>query len=184
MSNSIDYTVEGAIENGELRHYPPMVLVTVQGMADNEAFRVLFRYISGNNRTVTNVPMTVPVISTGERIAMTAPVISNNASFSFVLPPSYTIDNSPLPLDPRSTLESLPERWVAALRFHGTAGAEAVAAKSRELRDILARHEILTKGAAFLMRYNAPFTPGFLRRNEVGIELVAPSTLRLRSTDE
>ena len=128
--------------------------------------------------------MTVPVISTGERIAMTAPVISNNASFSFVLPPSYTIDNSPLPLDPRSTLESRPEQWVAALRFHGTAGAEAVAAKSRELRDILARHEILTQGAAFLMRYNAPFTPGFLRRNEVGIELVAPSTLRLRSTDE
>lgn len=184
MSNTIDYSIEKTIENAELRHYPPMVLVTVQGMADNEAFGILFPYISGNNRTVTKVPMTVPVISTGQRIAMTAPVVSDEDSFSFVLPPSYTIGNTPQPLDPRSTLESVPERWIAALRFRGTAGAEAVAEKCRELRDILARHEILTKGAAFLMRYNAPVTPGFLRRNEVGIELVAPSSLWMRSTDE
>lgn len=184
MSNTINYTIEKTIEDAELRHYPPMVLVTVQGMADNEAFGILFRYISGNNRTVTKVPMTVPVISTGKRIRMTAPVLSSRESFSFVLPPTYTIDNSPAPLDPRSTLESVPERWVAALRFRGTADAEAVAEKSQELRDILTRHEILSKGAVFLMRYNAPFTPGFLRRNEVGIELVAASTLQRRSTDE
>jgi hypothetical protein len=173
MSENLDYTVEKTIDNIELRRYPPIVVATVRGMPDNEAFRILFRYISGSNRTVSKIEMTVPVISTGQRIAMTAPVVSSDDTFSFVLPSSYSIESSPVPLDPRSTLEQIPERHVAALRFRGTAGASAVAEKRRELLETLARHEILCKGAPFLMRYNAPFTPGFMRRNEVGIELAA-----------
>jgi len=173
MSENLDYKVEKTIDNIELRRYPPIVVATVRGMPDNEAFRILFRYISGSNRTVSKIEMTVPVISTGQRIAMTAPVVSSDDTFSFVLPSSYSIESSPVPLDPRSTLEQIPERHVAALRFRGTAGASAVAEKRRELLETLARHEILCKGAPFLMRYNAPFTPGFMRRNEVGIELAA-----------
>ena len=174
MSETIPYSVEKTIGSVELRRYPAMVLATVHGMRDNEAFRILFRYISGNNRTVTRLAMTVPVISSSERIAMTAPVISGGGSFSFVLPPSSSITTTPQPLDPRSTLESVPERWVAALRFRGTADARAVADKSRRLLDVLARNDLPTRGPSFLMRYNAPFTPGLLRRNEVAIEVMAP----------
>lgn len=173
MSQQVQYTIERRIENVELRRYPETVLATVRGMPDNEAFRILFRYITGNNQTSQSVSMTVPVVSSGERIAMTAPVISEPASFSFVLPPPYTLATSPRPLDPRSTLEAIPPRRVAVLRFRGVARPAKVRRKTQALRDLLKRHEILTRGGPFLMRYNPPYTPGFLRRNEVAIE-VAP----------
>jgi len=171
VSETIKYAVEGKVEGVELRRYPPVVLATVRGIADNDAFRILFRYISGHNQPVKKIPMTAPVISTAARIPMTAPVISAPDSFSFVMPPSYPDDDIPAPLDPRSTLERIPQRRVAALRFRGIATQNAVAEKTRQLLDTLARHEIPTEGTSFLMRYNAPFTPGFMRRNEVGIEL-------------
>jgi hypothetical protein len=42
--------------------------------------------------------------------------------------------------------------------------------KARLLSALTAKG-IHTIGEPFLMRYNAPFTPGFLRRNEVGVEI-------------
>lgn len=163
MSERLPYTVEQAIDGVEVRSYAPMVLATVRRMPDNEAFGILFKYISGNNRSAKR--------SASERIPMTAPVFSGSDSFSFAVPPSYSIDTAPRPLDSRSVLESVPARRVAVLRFSGTAPGRTVAAKSRELLDTLARHGLRAKGSPFLMRYNAPFTPGFMRRNEVGVEL-------------
>lgn len=163
MSDQLPYKVEQIIEGVEIRRYPPMVLATVREMPDNEAFGILFRYISGNNRSARSAE--------GERIAMTAPVFSMDDSFSFAMPPTYSIETAPAPLDTRSVIERIPARRVAALRFSGNAPMKAVAARSRQLLDTLARHEIRTKGPTFLMRYNPPFMPGFMRRNEVGVEL-------------
>jgi len=39
------------------------------------------------------------------------------------------------------------------------------------LLESLQKAGIATRGKPVLMRYNAPWTPGFLRRNEVGIEI-------------
>lgn len=173
MTQAIDYTVERKIDNVELRRYPPIVLATVRGIGDSDAFRILFKYLSGNNRSAKKIPMTAPVVSTAARIPMTAPVVSSQDSFSFVLPPSYRSEDIPAPLDPRSVLEQIPQRRVAALRFRGIATRHAIAAKTRELLDTLAQNEIPAKGTVFLMRYNAPFTPGLMRRNEVAVELPA-----------
>ena len=41
----------------------------------------------------------------------------------------------------------------------------------KRLLTILENNDLKTKGEPFLMRYNSPFTPGFLRRNEVAIEI-------------
>ena len=38
-------------------------------------------------------------------------------------------------------------------------------------RKALEEAKISIVGTPFLMRYNPPFTPGFLRRNEVGVEI-------------
>ena len=42
----------------------------------------------------------------------------------------------------------------------------------QELIAILKTHKIQIKGEPVLMRYNSPFTPGFLRRNEVAVEII------------
>lgn len=43
--------------------------------------------------------------------------------------------------------------------------------KTIELIKTLQNNNIETKGQPFLMRYNDPWTPPFLRRNEVAIEV-------------
>jgi hypothetical protein len=170
MTETIPYEVTGSLGEVELRRYPAILLVSVQGLEENEAFWVLFRYISGNNRPGKKVPMTAPVI-TPEKIAMTAPVISGTAGMSFVLPASYTRDEVPEPIDTRASISEVPAREIAVIRFSGRASPADVAAARDRLLGALREKGISTAGEPFLMRYNAPFTPGFLRRNEVGVEI-------------
>jgi hypothetical protein len=170
MTETIPYEVTGSLGEVEFRRYPAILLVTVKGLEENEAFWVLFRYISGNNRPGKKVPMTAPVI-TPEKIAMTAPVISGTAGMSFVLPASYTRDQVPEPIDTRASVSEVPAREIAVIRFSGRASPGDVAGVRERLLRILGEQGIATHGEPFLMRYNAPFTPGFLRRNEVAVEV-------------
>lgn len=174
MTESVEYSVLKADGRFEVRQYPAMVLVAVEGLSDNESFRILLDYISGNNGTRRRVPMTAPVISSrtpGERIPMTTPVVSRKGLFAFVLPGGFTADNSPAPLDPRASLVHVQNRKVAVLRFRGRAPERAVRDRTEELLSRAKDFGLQAVGEPFLMRYNPPFTPGFLRRNEVAVEI-------------
>jgi len=65
----------------------------------------------------------------------------------------------------------VPARTLAVLRFSGWARDATVEEKKKILLATLARNSLKVKGEAVLMRYNPPFTPWFLRRNEVAIEV-------------
>lgn len=103
----LNYTVIEKIESAEVRRYPPRVVAEVNGMKnDNEAFMVLFRYISGQNGAKENVAMTAPVEVNKEsiNIAMTAPVEKTNSaksgvSMRFFLPTAFTVGSAPKPND-------------------------------------------------------------------------------------
>ena len=115
--------------------------------------------------------MTAPVI-TSAQIPMTAPVVSDGQSMSFVMPGGKEKEEMPEPLDQRVKITSLPRRELAVIRFKGYAGQEDVKETTSRLLEGLKKSGITTKGLPVLMRYNAPWTPGFLRRNEVGIEII------------
>ncbi|MGD0424805.1 MAG: heme-binding protein [Candidatus Bathyarchaeia archaeon] len=164
------YDVAGRIGEVELREYPELMLATVTGRSDNSAFGLLFRYISGENRTRRKIPMTAPVI-TSEKIKMTAPVVSDANLFSFVMPLEYKLEEIPEPLDPDIVVQKIPARKLAVIRFRGYAREKSVNEVKSRLSSLLQKNGILTIGELFLMRYNPPWTPGFMRRNEVGIEI-------------
>lgn len=170
MTEEIPYRVTGQIGEIEFRTYPAIRVASVSGYPDNEAFGYLFRYISGNNRVKQKIAMTAPVITT-ETIPMTAPVISDAATMSFVMPEGYTRDDLPEPLEPGVRIEEIPARTVAVIRFTGRADPRAVEDQTARLLAILAEHQVRVIGSPFLMRYNAPFVPGFLRRNEAGVPI-------------
>ena len=170
MVEQTKYEIEKAAGNIEIRKYQRMMLATVYGLPDNTAFSMLFDYIAGNNRSRRKIQMTTPVISS-EKIAMTAPVISDNRSFSFALPSDFDVDSTPEPLDEKVRVEEVRARRVAVIRFRGRARARDISERTSELISFSAKQGLRTKGEPFLMRYNPPFMPGFLRRNEVGIEL-------------
>ncbi len=173
MTETVDYSVERSIGEIEIRRYPSIILATVKNASDDFAFSILFRYISGGNRPRSKIAMTAPVISQGknEQIAMTSPVISDDETFSFVMPSSFTIDTIPEPVDDRISITKVPERTLAVVRFSGRANQRDVQRRLDELLGFLSLNGLIAKGRPFLMRYNSPFTPGFLRRNEIGIEI-------------
>jgi hypothetical protein len=175
MTAVVDYEVIRALGPVEIRKYPELTLATVVDASDNIAFSILFDYISGNNGPNHRIAMTAPVISNrpgGDKIAMTAPVISGKGSFSFILPSSYDQQSAPLPRDPTIKIERIKSRTVAVIKFSGRAHEQDLRSEEKILMDTLARSKIKSIGEPFLMRYNSPFTPGFLRHNELAVEII------------
>ena len=171
MVKKVNYQVLRSIDKVELRKYPKLLLATVTGLDENEAFNLLFNYITGSNRTQQKVEMTAPVISS-QKIEMTAPVISTVSAMSFVMPEKFNINTVPTPNNPRVMIEEVQGSTIAVLRFSGHTNTNVVNRYKNELLTVLKKNNIKPTGDPFLMRYNSPFMPGFLRRNELGIKVV------------
>jgi hypothetical protein len=105
---------------------------------------------------------------------MTAPVLSETGSLAFIMPEDYTLETTPEPLDHRVKIAEVPERVVAALRFSGRWSNSIFKKKSNELLAELKNAEVKVAGQVFSMRYNGPYTPWFLRRNEVAVAVELP----------
>jgi len=171
MTEEMPYEVVKKNGDFEIRRYPEVILAVVEGFIGDSGFGLLFQYITGENTTRRRIPMTAPVI-TAEKIPMTAPVISKKESMAFVLPSSYTRQTTPIPLNPAVKIQVQPERDLAVLRFSGRTTDARVTKFQKKLEEMVQSQGLQGKGDPILMRYNSPFTPGFLRRNEVGIEII------------
>jgi hypothetical protein len=152
----------------EIRDYPEHHRVSVDvaaGLSDagSLGFRPLVSYISGNNSSAQSIAMTAPVLQT--------PQDSSHQVVSFVLPSAEADRSWPQPSDPRVQIERRPSCLVAALRFRGYWRVEEVKKRARELLSALESSEFRPVGEPFFARYNPPTTPGFLRRNEVLVEV-------------
>jgi hypothetical protein len=178
MTETIPYEITGKVGEIEFRKYPSVILATVDSDGNDSGFNLLFAFITGSNNTQHKISMTSPVI-TSRQIAMTAPVVSDAKSMSFVMPPRQSQENIPEPLDGRVRITTLPAREVAVIRFKGYARQNEVTAAEERLLDGLKKAAIEPVGGPFLMRYNPPWIPGFLRRNEVAVEIRRQDTAAL-----
>ena len=164
--------------NFELRRYEPYLVAEtiVEGDFDtvgNEGFRRLFDYISGKNRKQQSITMTAPVSqkTESEKISMTAPVnqvrVGEKYQITFVMPAKYTLETLPEPLDTRVKLKAVPGQLIAALRYSGTWSKERYEEKRIRLQVQMKQKNLEPAGEPIFARYNPPFMPWFLRRNEV-----------------
>jgi hypothetical protein len=181
-----EYTViktDGAIE---LRDYEPSIVAEtlVQGDfedASSKAFRTLFRYIDGENEARDKIAMTAPVSQKqgSQKIAMTAPV-SQEASkggwlVSFMMPSSFTMDTIPVPLDDDVKIRQIPAYRAAAIRYSGFWSEKNYERHLAELERWMKSQNLQAAGPAVWARYNAPFTPWFMRRNEILVPVISTS---------
>ena len=180
-----EYRVVKEYEGFELRRYAAFLIAAteVQGEFDaagNRGFRILFDYISGNNEQAEAIAMTAPVgqRAKGEKIAMTAPVSqvkadgsANLYSISFVVPGEYTLETVPRPRDPRVRIQQVPSRLVAVRRYSGRWRIGNYRENESVLLQAVANAGLQTVGEPEYARYNSPFKPWFMRRNEVMIEV-------------
>ena len=162
----------------EVRQYQPQIIAETIVEAEfetagNMAFRRLFDYISGQNRSKESIKMTAPVNqkADSEKIAMTAPVNQQKSegrySVSFLMPSKYTMESLPEPLDSNVKLRQVPARKIAAIRYSGSWSKKKYQANKKLLEEFIAGKKFTITGPDIFARYDPPFQLWFLRRNEV-----------------
>lgn len=179
-----DYKVVQKLEdNIEVREYATYAVaeVVVSGPAaeaGNLAFPILAGYIFGKNKGEHKLAMTAPVTQAAEpvKLEMTAPVTQTATPggfrVQFVLPKGVTLASAPEPLDTRVTLRDIAPSRLAVIRYSGFWSEANYTQHLVKLQTALRAANLVWVGEPVYSRYNAPFTPWFLRRNEIWLHLV------------
>jgi hypothetical protein len=164
----------------ELRRYPACVVAEVSVDADFEqaggiAFRPLVEYIGGNNRSRESMAMTAPVVQSQE-MSMTAPVVQSTEDggrqvIAFVLPSSIAIDSAPIPSDPRINVREVPPVLTAVARYSGRWSQGSYRQRVEQLLTAIEADGLTAVSEPRFARFDPPFKPWFLRRNEVHIDV-------------
>ena len=177
MTEQQPYDVVKKYAGFEVRRYPTHLVAEVAvdssfTDAGNRAFGVLVGFISGNNSARGKIAMTAPVVQEPTKIAMTAPVIqepgeSGRHLVSFVMPAAYSLDTLPAPTDSRIAIREVPAQEAAVLTFSGRWTEELYQDHLAELRTAVAAAGLEVGGPPRFARFDPPWKPWFLRRNEV-----------------
>jgi effector-binding domain-containing protein len=181
------YSVLRKDDGFELRKYESHTLAETEvdgefEEAGNEAFGRLFKYISGNNKQQQKVAMTSPVGQepSSQKIEMTAPVGQQKQDgkwvVSFMMPASFTLETTPEPNDPSVVIREVPAHRIAAVRYSGFWSEENYRRNLEKLQDWIASNRLTPLGEPIWARYNAPFMPWFLRRNEILVPVAVPES--------
>ena len=164
MTEQQHYDIIATYLNAELRRYSRCTVadITLTGSAErvgNRAFGPLVRYISA------------------KQLAMTAPVLQAEAerqsewTVSFVLPGGKASSDYPLPDDANVSLREIPEHLAIAARWSGRWTYSSVESQTTALRKVIAEQGLREMGPPVWARYDPPWKPWFLRRNEVLIDV-------------
>ena len=176
------YTVLEKENDFEIRQYDIQIVAETYVDGDledvgNEGFRRLYGYISGDNKKKQSISMTAPVgqEAGSEKIAMTAPVKQekkdNQWRITFLMPAEYTLETLPEPNDNRVKLKADPGRLMAAVRYSGTWSEDGYEENMALLEEYIQKRGLTKAGDPVWARYDPPFMPWFLRRNEVLIPI-------------
>ena len=170
-----EFEVLKSNDDYEVRLYVPHIVAEVdvkgdEGDPGRAAFRILAGYIFGDNEAETKMSMTAPVTSQaggeGE---------GEHFTYAFFMESSYTMETLPKPMDARIRLVEKPARVIAARRYSGRWSTSNYQKNESALMAALANDGVVLSGEPYLARYNSPFTPWFMRRNELLVEIEWPS---------
>lgn len=178
------FTVLQTYDTFEVRRYEKTLVaeVEVEGAgrdASSAGFRVLADFIFGNNAGSTSVSMTSPVdrqAASSEKIAMTSPVdrrgVDDRWVVTFTMPSKYTIETLPKPNDPRVKIREVPAKTFAVFAFSGSPSERKVQERMEQAKATVDAAGLERSAEEpHYARYDPPWTPSFLRHNEILIEI-------------
>lgn len=184
---SARYRVVSSAGDIEVRDYADLVLVTTEMRFDAQgndgSFSRLFRYISGDNGQQQKVAMTTPVfMERGSATPINEPMNDQDntdgnkaqvqrGQMAFVVPEAVASGGAPQPENANVELRKRQGGRFAAIRFNGRMGEESLRQRESELRDWMKGQHLTASGPVEYAGYDPPWTPGFLRRNEILIRV-------------
>jgi hypothetical protein len=168
MTEQQPYQVLAQHKGFELRKYPAGMQIETIAKGDfvragNVGFGPLVRFISGFNKANKSIAMTAPVIQ--ESIEPKTHMVR------FVLPEKLSADQVPESLDPTVKVIEVPEHLAAAKRFSGSWDQDKFDLEGKKLISEVLTSSLETVGTVYFARFDPPWKPGFLKRNEVLIRV-------------
>ena len=142
----------------EIRKYSNRLAVETIATNQNNSFRKLFNYISGENESNEKIQMTTPVT----RIEK-----NGNLTMQFYLPAKFDQNSVPNPLSSDVKIVNIEEGYYAVLRYSGRASEDNFIKHKDILQEEIIKNNILIKSSPVRAAYNSPFTLPAFRRNEV-----------------
>lgn len=149
----------------ELRQYDGFYTAAVEedDLDGSRGFNQIFNYISGNNEARQKISMTTPVFNEMKTDSVTT---------EFVMPRTFTAAKPPQPDNANIRIKQKEARLVAAVKFSGTVHQKKLQQYQKSLLEWIDQQGKTPVGNFMLARYNPPFIPPFLRRNEVLIDIL------------
>lgn len=153
----------------ELRRYPDHLVAEIEvggafELAGNVAFPRLARYIGGHNRPSRKMAMTAPVVQEQDPQ-------SRRHVVGFVMPADVSIEDLPDPVDSKVRTRRVPAETAAALRYSGRWSRSSFEKHAAKLLAALDAVGLEVVGNPRYARFDPPWTPWFLRRNEVVVPM-------------
>ena len=159
---SAPYKVVRSKGKFEVRDYPAVTVVeTPMGgsrSGDDGSFMRLFRFISGSNEAKEKIAMTTPVFMSGSE---------SNATMAFVMPAKLAATQVPKPTDGSVKVRELEAGRFAVLRFSGGRNAKKETQSLERLQSWMKAQGLKELSSPIYGYFDPPWTPAFLRRNEV-----------------
>lgn len=158
---SAPYKVVRTAGKFEVRDYPALTVVETpmaNANGSDGSFGRLFRFITGANEVKQKIAMTMPVFMSGNE---------SNAMMAFVLPAKLKPGEVPKPADSMVTVRELPAGRFAVLRFSGGRNAKREAESVERLKTWMSAEALVARSSPVFGYFDPPWTPAFLRRNEV-----------------
>ena len=146
----------------EVRYYSDRLVAQVTNKGDNNSFRKLFNYISGENKNSEKIAMTIPVTQTKK---------DGELFMQFYLPSKFNKETTPIPTNPDLEITTISEGYFAVIKYSGRSSDKNFEKYSTILKQKLLEDKISIKGNAIRATYNSPFTLPMLRRNEAMFEV-------------
>ena len=151
------YDVVKSNETYEIRKYSDRLAVQALNTNENNSFRKLFNYISGDNETNEEIKMTIPVTQMKKK---------GNMTMQFYLPSKFNKDNVPYPSSSDVKIVNIEGGYYAVIRYSGRASNKNFIKHKEILENELKKDNISIAGPAIKASYNSPFTLPMLKRNE------------------
>ena len=146
----------------EIRKYSDRLAAEVITTNQNNSFRKLFNYISGNNKSNEEIQMTIPVTRIEKK---------GNMTMQFYIPAKFDQNSVPDPLGEDVKIINIEGGHYAVLRYSGTASDNNFIKYKNILQEELIKNNISIKSLPIRATYNSPFTLPAFRRNEVMLRI-------------
>ncbi len=165
LFESIKYKIIEKNGQIEVRQYDDYFLASTKTRINSSldtGFNNVFQYISGNNEGNQKISMTTPVVTYEENQELVT---------GFYVPSKYSKQNIPSPKDDNVFINEVKKSYYVVIRFKGNWKPHIFDKYHQILLKHISDNHLVVKSPKMIMRYQPPFIPGFLRRNEIAYQI-------------